>query len=107
MLHAVHRQRIADPLAADSPGIGIPRAAALCAQEPQVVGVNAELFSRDKQNVPMLLSLLEEPPAGVDDFHVRYHALQILTGLSSSVHRLQEARPLLLHITCRQNTCRS
>lgn len=70
------------------------------------MGVNAELFSRDKQNVTMLLSLLEEPPAGVDDFHVHYHALQILTGLSSSVHRLQEARPLLLHITCRQNTSR-
>jgi hypothetical protein len=59
-------------------------------QEPQVVAVNAELFSRDKQNVPMLLSLLEEPPTGIDDFHCRYHALQILTGLSSSLHRLQE-----------------
>jgi hypothetical protein len=59
-------------------------------QEPQVVAVNAELFSRDKENVPMLLSLLEEPPAGIDDFHCRYHALQILTGLASSLHRLQE-----------------
>jgi hypothetical protein len=56
------------------------------------VAVNAELFSRDKQNVPMLLSLLEEPPTGVDDFHCRYQALQILTGLSSSLHRLQEVR---------------
>jgi hypothetical protein len=63
-----------------------------CAQEPQIVAVNAELFSRDKQNVPMLLSLLEEPPTGVDDFHCRYQALQILTGLSSSLHRLQEVR---------------
>jgi hypothetical protein len=59
-------------------------------QESQVIGVNAELFSRDKQNVPMLLGLLEAEPAGVNDFHVRYHALQILTGLSSSPHRLQE-----------------
>ena len=56
------------------------------------MAVNAELFSRDKQNVPMLLSLLEEPPTGVDDFHCRYQALQILTGLSSSLHRLQEVR---------------
>lgn len=62
----------------------------LAMQDAQVVAVNAELFSRDKQNVPMLLSLLEEPPAGVDDFHVRYHALQILMGLASSLHRLQE-----------------
>lgn len=62
-------------------------------QESQVIGVNAELFSRDTQNVPMLLGLLEEEPVGVADFHVRYHALQILTGLSSSPHRLQEVRP--------------
>ena len=55
-----------------------------------MVGVNAELFSRDKANVPMLLSLLEEEPTGVADFSVRYHALQILIGLSSSLHRLQE-----------------
>lgn len=59
-------------------------------QESQVIGVNAEIFSRDKQNVPMLLGLLEAEPVGVADFHVRYHALQILTGLSSSPHRLQE-----------------
>lgn len=59
-----------------------------------MVGVNAELFSRDRTNVPMLLRLLEEEPAGVADFHVRYHALQVLTGLASSPHRLQEVRKL-------------
>jgi len=54
--------------------------------------INAELFSREKGNVAMLLALLEDEPVGVNDFYVRYHTLQLLTALALSSHRLLEVR---------------
>lgn len=56
--------------------------------------VNAELFSQGKENIPMLLSLLENEPLGVPDFYVRYHTVQVLTALAAvSSYRVQEASP--------------
>ena len=62
------------------------------AQEAHVGPINAELFSREKGNVAMLLALLEDEPVGVNDFYVRYHTLQLLTALAVSSHRLLEVR---------------
>ena len=60
-------------------------------QGPAATAVNAELFSQSKVNLEMLLSLLEDEPAGVSDFYVRYHTVQILTALAAvSSYRIQE-----------------
>jgi hypothetical protein len=50
--------------------------------------LNAEMFSREKDTVTLLLSLLEE-----DDFYVRYHTVQLMTALVSKAPKgcLQEA----------------
>ncbi|XP_035842528.1 golgin candidate 6-like isoform X2 [Helianthus annuus] len=49
--------------------------------------MNADLLSRDEQNISLLLNLLSE-----DDFYVRYYTLQLLTALLTNSHvRLQEA----------------
>ncbi|CAO2819814.1 unnamed protein product [Amaranthus hypochondriacus] len=49
--------------------------------------MNADLLSREVDNIALLLSLLEE-----DDFYVRYYTLQVLTALvTSSPSRLQES----------------
>ena len=61
-------------------------------QEAHVAAINAELFARSKGAVPMLLTLLEDEPVGVNDFYVRYHTLQLLAALSASPQRLQEVR---------------
>nr|XP_043606290.1 golgin candidate 6-like [Erigeron canadensis] len=55
--------------------------------EVQPALMNADLLSRDEQNISLLLNLLSE-----DDFYVRYYTLQLLTALSTnSPVRLQEA----------------
>ncbi|CAO2827276.1 unnamed protein product [Amaranthus hypochondriacus] len=49
--------------------------------------MNADLLSREVDNISLLLSLLEE-----DDFYVRYYTLQVLTALvTNSPSRLQES----------------
>lgn len=55
--------------------------------------INSELLARGEGNVAMLLSLLEDEPVGVNDFHVHYHTLQLLRALAASPHRLQEVGP--------------
>lgn len=60
-------------------------------QGPAATAVNAGLFSQGKDNLQMLLSLLEEEPTGVSDFYVRYHTVQIITALAAvSSFRVQE-----------------
>ncbi len=60
-------------------------------QGPHPAAINAELFSRGKDNVEMLLGLLEDEPAGISDFYVRYHTIQLLTSLAAvSSFRIQE-----------------
>ncbi|XP_076947434.1 golgin candidate 6-like [Bidens hawaiensis] len=55
--------------------------------EVQPALMNADLLSRDEQNISLLLNLLSE-----DDFYVRYYTLQLLTALLTNSHvRLQEA----------------
>ncbi|KAJ0805824.1 putative uso1/p115-like vesicle tethering protein [Helianthus annuus] len=55
--------------------------------EVQPAMMNADLLSRDEQNISLLLNLLSE-----DDFYVRYYTLQLLTALLTNSHvRLQEA----------------
>ncbi|KAL8226929.1 hypothetical protein R6Q57_016761 [Mikania cordata] len=55
--------------------------------EVQPALMNADLLSRDEQNISLLLNLLSE-----DDFYVRYYTLQVLTALLTNSHvRLQEA----------------
>ncbi|PWA87641.1 Armadillo-like helical [Artemisia annua] len=55
--------------------------------EVQPAVMNADLLSRDEQNISLLLNLLSE-----DDFYVRYYTLQLLTALLTNSHvRLQEA----------------
>ncbi|KAK1408279.1 hypothetical protein QVD17_39918 [Tagetes erecta] len=55
--------------------------------EVQPALMNADLLSRDEQNIALLLNLLSE-----DDFYVRYYTLQLLTALLTNSHvRLQEA----------------
>ena len=49
--------------------------------QSQAGAVNADLFAREPANVPILLALIEEEPVGLSDFYVRYHTLQLLTGL--------------------------
>ena len=49
--------------------------------QSQAGAVNADLFAREPSNVPLLLALLEEEPVGISDFYVRYHTVQLLTGL--------------------------
>ncbi|XP_071726425.1 golgin candidate 6-like isoform X2 [Rutidosis leptorrhynchoides] len=54
--------------------------------EVQPALMNADLLSRDEQNISHLLNLLSE-----DDFYVRYYTLQLLTALLTNSHvRLQE-----------------
>lgn len=75
--------------------------------------MNAELFARGKDNVSLLLSLLEEeggPTAS--DFYVRYHALQLLTCCAmAGSYRLQEVLLLPLSfgvkVTCTIIRCGS
>ncbi|GKB84191.1 golgin candidate 6 isoform X1 [Tanacetum coccineum] len=55
--------------------------------EVQPAVMNADLLSRDEQNISLLLNVLSE-----DDFYVRYYTLQLLTALLTNSHvRLQEA----------------
>lgn len=59
---------------------------------PQPAALNAELFSRGKDNIGVLLCLLDDEPVGVSDFYVRYHTVQLLTALAAvSSYRIQEA----------------
>ncbi|KAJ0952310.1 putative vesicle tethering protein Uso1/P115-like, head [Helianthus annuus] len=61
--------------------------AKLYKNEVQPAMMNADLLSRDEQNISLLLNLLSE-----DDFYVRYYTLQLLTALLTNSHvRLQEA----------------
>lgn len=60
-------------------------------QGPAATAVNAGLFSQSKENLQMLLVLLEDAPMGVPDFYVRYHTVQILTALAAvASSRVQE-----------------
>ncbi|XP_021813073.1 golgin candidate 6 isoform X1 [Prunus avium] len=55
--------------------------------EIQPALMNADLLSREADNISLLLSLLSE-----EDFYVRYYTLQLLTALlTNSPNRLQEA----------------
>lgn len=71
-------------------------------QGPQPAALNAELFSIGKDNINLLLGLLDDAPAGVPDFHVRYHTVQLLTALAAvSSYRVQEVQCIwfyLMHI---------
>ncbi|KAD5508353.1 hypothetical protein E3N88_16056 [Mikania micrantha] len=49
--------------------------------EVQPALMNADLLSRDEQNISLLLNLLSE-----DDFYVRYYTLQVLTALLTNSH---------------------
>ena len=42
--------------------------------------MNAEMFARGPENVPLLLGILQQQ----SDFYVRYHTVQLLTGLAAS-----------------------
>lgn len=42
--------------------------------------MNAEMFARGPENVPLLLGLLQDQ----SDFYVRYHTVQLLTALAAS-----------------------
>lgn len=67
-------------------------------QGPQPAALNAELFSRGKDNIGVLLCLLDDEPVGVSDFYVRYHTVQLLTALAAvSSYRIQEV-PLPSHM---------
>ena len=62
-------------------------------QGPQPAALNAELFSRGKDNINLLLGLLDDESAGVPDFYVRYHTVQLLTALAAaSSYRMQEVK---------------
>ena len=55
--------------------------------------MNAQQLARTPDGLPLLLSLLEAEPAGMADFYARYHALQVLKGLSAAAPlQLQEVR---------------
>ena len=67
-------------------------------QGPTPSALNAELFSRGKDNIDLLLGLLEDEPAGVSDFYARYHTVQLLTALAAvSSYRIQEVQSHVLH----------
>ena len=69
-------------------------------QGPQPAALNAELFSRGKDNIEVLLGLLNDEPAGVSDFYVRYHTVQLLTALATvSSYRIQEVTLQYLMVT--------
>jgi hypothetical protein len=69
------------------------RARARASQESHAGIINAELFARGRDHVPLLLSLLEEEPVGINDFYVRYHTLQLLGAMAGvGSGRLQEVR---------------
>ncbi|GAX81853.1 hypothetical protein CEUSTIGMA_g9281.t1 [Chlamydomonas eustigma] len=83
-------------LPAGGEGVPVPSGSTtnniVSASEHQAGGVNADLFTRVPNHVPMLLALLEEEPVGISDFYVRYHTLQLLAGLLQACpHRLQSA----------------
>ena len=66
----------------------------------QPAALNAELFSSGKNNIEMLLGLLDDEPAGVSDFYVRYHTVQLLTALATvSSYRIQEVTFQYLMVT--------
>ncbi|DBA66722.1 hypothetical protein WJX79_001922 [Trebouxia sp. C0005] len=72
--------------------IGPPSQAESAGKGPHPAAVNAEMFSRGKDNIGMLLGFLEDEPAGISDFYVRYHTIQLLTSLAAvSSLRIQEA----------------
>ncbi|KAA6420456.1 MAG: golgin candidate 6-like [Trebouxia sp. A1-2] len=71
--------------------IGPPSQAESAGKGPHPAAVNAEMFSRGKDNIGMLLGFLEDEPAGISDFYVRYHTIQLLTSLAAvSSLRIQE-----------------
>ncbi|KAF8066204.1 ycf42 [Scenedesmus sp. PABB004] len=61
-----------------------PPAAATAQRAPPPALINADLFCRAPDNVLLLLGLLRDEPEGVDDFYVRYGALQALSGLAAA-----------------------
>ncbi|GFR43391.1 hypothetical protein Agub_g4466, partial [Astrephomene gubernaculifera] len=62
------------------------------AAEAQAACLTADLLSRQREHVGLLLGLLEEEPVGVPDFYVRYHTVQLLTQLLNHCPaRLQDA----------------
>ncbi|BDA49633.1 General vesicular transport factor p115 [Coccomyxa sp. Obi] len=61
-------------------------------QGPDSNAINAELLAKSPDTVPMLLGFLDEEPAGIKDFYVRYHTVQLLTALAAGgPYRLQGA----------------
>ena len=50
--------------------------------QSQAGAINADLFARTPNNIPLLLSLLEDEPVGLSDFYVRYYTVQLLTLLA-------------------------
>jgi hypothetical protein len=56
-------------------------AAAVLQQSPPPALINADLFCRAPDNVLLLLGLLRPEPEGVDDFYVRYGAMQAMSSL--------------------------
>jgi hypothetical protein len=50
-------------------------------QSPPPALINADLFCRAPDNVLLLLGLLRPEPEGVDDFYVRYGAMQAMSAL--------------------------
>ena len=63
------------------------------AAHPQAAAINAQQLVRTQEGLPLLLSLLEQEPAGLGNFYARYHTLQVLKGLVATAPRqLQEVR---------------
>ena len=59
-------------------------------QGPDPSAINAELLAKSPDTVHLLLGFLEEEPAGIKDFYVRYHTVQLLTALAANgPYRLQ------------------
>ena len=74
-------------------------------QGPDSNAINGELLAKSPDTVPMLLGFLEEEPAGIKDFYVRYHTVQLLTALAAGgPYRLQGVSSTFLVVTSRVTT---
>jgi hypothetical protein len=64
----------------------------------QAAAINAQQLARTPDGLPLLLAVLERGPGGSSDFYARYHALQVLKGLSMAAPRqLQEVHQGAAH----------
>lgn len=67
-----------------------------CCQVPAPPAlINADLYCRAPDNVLLLLGLLRDEPEGVDDFYVRYGALQVMGALMTACQDKLQVRRLV------------